>query len=145
MIDFLDQQEKIKKYIQDNYKAVLKELHLSDVDAYVDDYLDFDRYTKSKQLFYDFGKYTFHSLSNESNEETLEFTIYLTFRNGKASELKDTMLKYAAAFYEMVERSGGNFGISDFGIIESVAFYNATEANVHIKLCELIIKVETER
>lgn len=145
-LDFLNQQEKIKKYIKENYKLVLSELSLEDVNEYIDDYLDFNKYTKAKQLFFDFGKYKFNSLSNESNEEEFEFKIYIAFKNGKAKDLKSLMLKYTAAFYEMFERSGGNFkGISDFGSIEDVTFYNATEANINIKLSEISVKLKTER
>ncbi|EMB20700.1 hypothetical protein HMPREF9723_02160 [Treponema denticola OTK] len=145
-MNFLDQQEKIQEYIKKNYKIVLSELSLEDVNDYIDDYLDFDKYTKAKILFFDFGKYKFNSLSNESNEEEFEFKIYIAFRNGKAKDLKSLMLKYTAAFYEMFERSGGNFnGVADFGVIEDITFYNATEANINIKLSEISIKLKTER
>ena len=145
-LNFLDQQEKIKNFVQENYKIVLSELSLEDVNDYIDDYLDFDKYTKAKILFFDFGKYKFNSLSNESNEEEFEFKIYIAFRNGKAKDLKSLMLKYTAAFYEMFERSSGNFkGIADFGVIEDITFYNATEANINIKLSEISIKLKTER
>lgn len=145
-LDFLSQQEKIKNFVQENYKKVLSELSLGDVNDYIDDYLDFDKYTKSKQLFFGFGKYKFNSLSNESNEEEFEFKIYIAFKNGKAKDLQTELLKYTAAFYEMFERSGGNFkGIADFGTIEDITFYNATEANINIKLSEISIKLKTER
>ncbi|EGC78218.1 hypothetical protein [Treponema denticola] len=145
-MNFLDQQEKIQEYIKKNYKIVLSELNLEDVNDYIDDYLDFDKYTKSKQLFFDFGKYKFNSLSNESNEEEFEFKIYIAFRNAKAKDLKNLMLKYTAAFYEMFERSGGNFnGVADFGVIEDITFYNATEANINIKLSEITVILKTER
>jgi|GEM_PF-2403089 len=145
-LDFLSQQEKIKNFVQENYKKVLSELSLGDVNDYIDDYLDFDKYTKSKQLFFGFGKYKFNSLSNESNEEEFEFKIYIAFRNGKAKDLKSLMLKYTAAFYEMFERSGGNFsGVSDFGTIEDVSFYNAIEGNINIKLSEITVILKTER
>lgn len=145
-MNFLDQQEKIQEYIKKNYRIVLSELNLEDVNDYIDDYLDFDKYTKAKILFFDFGKYKFNSLSNESNEEEFEFKIYIAFRNGKAKDLKSLMLKYTAAFYEMFERSDGNFnGVADFGVIEDITFYNATEANINIKLSEISIKLKTER
>lgn len=145
-LNFLDQQEKIQDYVKKNYKIVLSELNLEDVNDYIDDYLDFDKYTKAKILFFDFGKYKFNSLSNESNEEEFEFKIYIAFRNAKAKDLKNLMLKYTAAFYEMFERSSGNFnGVADFGVIEDITFYNATEANINIKLSEISIKLKTER
>ncbi|MGI5068277.1 hypothetical protein [Treponema denticola] len=146
ILNFVDQQEKIQDYVKKNYKIVLKELNLEDISEYVDDYLDFDKYKKNKSLFFDFGKYSFDSLSNESNQEELEFRVYIVFRNGKSKDLKKELAKYTACFYEMFERSGGNFnGIADFGSIDEIAFYNAVEGNVNLKLSELTIKLKTER
>ena len=56
------------------------------------------------------------------------------------------MMRYTAGFYEMFERSGCNFdGLADFGTIESVSFFQATEGNVNMKLAELRIRLQTER
>ena len=146
MIDFLTQQENIQKYIETNYPKVLNEQGLENVGAYINDFLDFDKYTKNTQLFYDFGNYDFSSLSNESNSEEIELHIYLTFKGASAKDLNKKMVKYTAGFYEMFERSGDNFdGLADFGIIESVSFFQATEGNPNVKLAELRIKLQTER
>lgn len=146
MIDFIKQQDRIKNYIQINYSKVLEEVGLTDVSAYIQDFLDFDKYQKPIQLFYDFGSYNFSSLSNESDTEEIELHIYLSFKGAKPSELNDKMLKYTAGFYEMFIRSGSNFeGIADFGAIENVTFYQATEGNTNIKLADIKLKLQTER
>ena len=146
MIDFLTQQENIQEYIKTNYPVVLQEQGLENVGAYINDFLDFDKYNKKTQLFFDFKSYTFHSLSNESNSEELELHIYLSFRGDSAKELNKKMLLYSAGFHEMFERSGCNFGgLTDFGIIETTTFYPETEGNPNLKVAELTLKLQTER
>ena len=46
MIDFLTQQENIQAYIETNYPKVLEEIGLENVGAYINDFLDFDKYNK---------------------------------------------------------------------------------------------------
>lgn len=146
MIDFLTQQENIQEYIKTNYPVVLQEQGLDDVGAYINDFLDFDKYNKKTQLFFDFGNYTFNALSNESNSEDMELHIYLSFRGDSAKELNQRMMRYTAGFYEMFDRSGCNFGgLADFGTIESVSFFQATEGNANLKVAELKLKLQTER
>lgn len=146
MIDFLTQQEEIQKYIETNFPVILQEQELKDVDAYINDFLDFDKYSKNCQLFFDFGNYTFNALSNESNSEDIELRIYLTFKGGTAKDLNKKMMNYTAGFYEMFERSGCNFaGLSDFGMIETITFYQAAEGNVNVKVAEIKIKLQSER
>lgn len=146
IIDFQTQQTSIKNYIETNFPNVLQELELPAPGAYIDDFLNLDKYKKAVQLFYDFGEYSFSDLSNESNVEDLVMTVYLTFNNDKASALKEKMVKYTACFYEMFNRSGCNFGgIADFGQIESVKMYQAAEADINVKVAEISIRLRTER
>lgn len=146
MIDFLKQQNEIKNYIATNLPIVLAEAELNNFDAYIDDYIDLDLYQKQKQLFYSFGSYNYENLSNESNSENLQFSVYLIFQDNLGSISKELMLKYAAAFYEMFSRSGNNFnGIGDYGKIDTVDFYNAAEGNQDIKAAEITISLYTER
>ena len=60
-MDFKAQQNSIKKYIADNFKTTLAAGHLPDMDAYIDDYLDLDKYSKAKQLFYFFNYYNYQN------------------------------------------------------------------------------------
>lgn len=145
-IDFLEQQDAIKNYIQENLPSVLEELELDDMDAYIDDYLDLDKYQKSKQLFYNFGSYNYKHLSNESEDEEMTLHIYLTFQKGKPSELITKMKKYTAAFLEMFRRSGNNFGgLVDIGIYENVFFYLAAEGTTDVKVSDIQLKLTSER
>lgn len=145
-VDYTKQQQEIKNYIETNFPLILAEINLEDMSQYVDDFIDFDKYIKNRTLFYDFGNYNYSTLSNESNTEELVFSVYLAFRDKKVANLRDTMTKYASAFYEMFERGNGNLnGLSDFGLIETVRFYNATEANISIKMVELEVRLKTER
>ena len=146
MINFKSYQDGIKDYIETNLMALLEESGMDNFTAYVDDFVDFDKYTQSKVLFYDFGEYTFEALSNESEAEDLEFKVVLAFRGSQNATLKDNALTYAAAFYQMFEASGNNFGgLADYGRIETVNFYNAVEGSKNIKLAELTIFLHTER
>lgn len=145
-MDFKSQQDAIKEYIESNLPIVLQEMNLPDLDLYIDDFIDFDRYKKSKQLFYDFGMYNFDNLSNESETEEFTFSIYLTFRSSNPSTLKEQMLNYSTAFYKMFDDSGRNLGgIADIGIIETITMFPMAEGYPDIKVAELSIKLITEK
>ena len=144
-MDFKAQINGIKNYIESNLPEVLKSANLSNFDAYIDDFLDFDLYTKSNQLFYDFGFYNFEDLSNESNQGDFEFSVQLAFRNDTPANLNSKMLEYAAAFYKMFEDSGKNFGgVFDFGKITASSFYRFVEGKKGIKLVELTMHLGFE-
>lgn len=146
MIDFLQQQDRIKNYVTYNYPKILEELNLPDVGAYISDFIDLDKYTKSTQLFFDFGDYQFSNLSNESNTQEITAHIYLTFKNKKSTELHELMMKYAACFYELVERSNQSFdGVVDFVRVAGVRFYDAAEADLNIKVADITLTIVTEQ
>lgn len=145
-VDFLEQQENIKNYIQENFPIVLEELGLPNVDRYIDDYLDLDKYQGKTQLFYNFGTYEYDHLSNESENETVTLNIYLTFQKAKADELITKMKKYTAAFIEMFRRSGNNFdGLVDIGMYENVYFYLAAEGSTDVKVSDIQLRLTSER
>ena len=145
-VDYLKQQEQIKTYIETNFPIVLQEMGLPDMDAYIDDFLDLDKYQKSKQLFYNFGTYSYDYLSNESENEVMVLNIYLTFQKGKPSELITKMKRYTAALIEMFKRSGNNFGgIVDIGIYENVYFYLAAEGSTDVKVADIQFRLTSEK
>lgn len=145
-MNFKQHQEQIKTYIENNLPVVLTSAGLDNFDAYIDDFIDLDKYTKSKQLFYNFNYYNFDNLSNESNTEDFEFSVLLVFRKGNQTSLKDNMLNYASAFYKMFEDSGKNLeGIADYGIIQTVNFYPFAEGYDQVKIAELTVHLYTER
>ena len=144
-MDYLSQQEKIKEYIKNNYPITLQSIGLEDMGDYIDDFLDLDTYKKSKQLFFDFSYYNYENLSNESETEHFQFSIYLVFRNGNKKDLKENMLKYATAFYKMFDDSGRNLGgIADMGRIQTVEFYPYVEGSPNVKIAELTIHLYSE-
>lgn len=145
-MDFKNQQDAIKTYIETHLPDVLNDMGLSNFDDYIDDFIDLDLYKKSKQLFYNFNNYNFENLSNESETEDLEFSVYFAFRNNKPSELRNQMLNYSTAFYRMFDESGRNLGgISDDGIIQTLSLYPSAEGYKDIKIAELIIHLYTEK
>lgn len=145
-MDFKTQQDAIKTYIESHLPDVLTEMNLSNIDAYIDDWLDLDKYKKSKQLFYAFGMYNFDNLSNESESEDFEFSVYLVFRNGKTENLRNMMLNYSTAFYKMFDVSGCNLGgISDSGKIQSLGLYPMAEGHPDVKVAEITIRLYTEK
>lgn len=146
MIDFEQRQAEIKAYIKTNLPIVLTEMQLADFDEYIDDFLDLDKYQKSKQLFFNFGSYTYDHLSNESENEELTLNIYLVFQKAKSSELVSRMKKYTTALIEMFKRSGNNFdGLVDIGIFENVSFFLAAEGTTDVKIADVQFKLTTER
>lgn len=145
-MNFKSEQENIKSYVQQNFKAELTAEQLPDMDAYIDDFLDLDRYKKNAQLFYNFANYIFKDLSNESDTEDMQMSIYLVFKGDTPEKLKNKMLEYSAIFYRMFEKSDSTFGgVADFGQIETVQFYNAAEGNPNLKISEFTIRLHTER
>ena len=144
-MDFKSQQNAIKTYIESHLPAILTAGNLTDFDAYIDDFLDLDKYTKSRQLFYNFSYYNYDYLSNESQSNEFEFSVYLVFRNDKVALLRDNMLDYASAFYEMFDESGCNLGgIADYGLIRTVEFFPAAEGHKDVKIAELTVRLITE-
>ena len=144
-MDFKAQQNSIKKYISDNFKTTLAAGNLPDMDAYIDDYLDLDKYSKAKQLFYFFNYYNYDDLTNESGAEEFEFSIFLVFKNNTVETLRTQMLDYTSAFCNMFRASGENLGgIADYGRIQSVEFFPAAEGHKEVKVAEIIIKLFTE-
>lgn len=145
-MDFKQQQDAIKTYIETNLKNTLQTRGLADFDRYIDDFVDLDKYTAKKQLFFNFGTYDFTNLSNESDSEDFEFSVYLVFRKDSTTNLRNNMLDYCSAFWEMFDNSGNNLGgIADYGAIMTVDFYPAAEGNLDVKVAELTIQLHTER
>lgn len=144
-MDFLQHQEEIKAYIETVMPTILADAELDNYDDYIDDFLDLDKYAKKKQLFYNFNNYTFDYMSNESNVEDFDFSVYLVFRGDKVSNLRKQMLNYASAFYKMFEDDGNLGGIADYGIIQTISFYPAAEGYEDVKVAEVSMRLHTER
>lgn len=138
MTDFLETENAIKDYIKEKLPALLEEMELDNFDGYIEDFLDLDKYAKSKQLFFDFNTYSYDYLTNESENETIDLNIYLTFMKDKPSSLITKMKKYTAALIELFKRSNYSFeGIVDFGKYDSVQFYLAPDGTPDVKISNI--------
>lgn len=144
-IDFTKEQDKIKDYIEHNLNTYLINNGVEPIDAFIDDFIDLDKFKKKNQLFYNFEKYNFSTLSSNSNKQTLEFSVFLACRGASNTELKVKVGKQASVFYEMFEDSGTSLGgIADDGEITGVTFYYRAEGSVNIKVAEINITLSSE-
>lgn len=143
-MDFEEIETEIKTYIEANYSSYLR-TGLSVPSEYVDDFLDLDLHKKNNTIFYEFNDYNFDDLSNESNEQTMNFKIYIVCRNGKSSTLKSNCRDYATDFYKFFVDNGSNFGgIGDIGKMKTATFYDAVDGDTGIKIAELQIMLKVE-
>ena len=86
-IDFEEFENSIINFTKENYKNYLRN-GLAEPSRYINDFLDFDLYKDTNEIFFDFENYNFNSLSNESEEQKINLKIYIVCRNDKSSELK---------------------------------------------------------
>lgn len=143
-IDFNDFETNILNYIKNNYPSYIRE-GLKMPTKYINDFLDFDIYKDSVMLFIELPNYNFNGLSNDSENQNAVLKIYLVNRNGKSSELKTNILKYATDFYKFFEGTSNNFGgLIDYGKIKNLSFFDAVEGNTSIKLAEIEIDMNIE-
>lgn len=144
-MDYREQQNSIKTYIETYYPQYLTQAEKPQIEAYIDDFLDLDKYSKSRQLFYFFDYYNYEYLSNQSESEEFEFKVYIVFKNDRVQNLRDNLLDYTSIFYTMFDQSGRNLGgIADYGQITSVEFFPAAEGHREVKIAEITIKLFTE-
>jgi hypothetical protein len=141
-MDYNERENQIVEYIKESFNNFTEK----SIDHYINEYLDFDAYTFNNSVFFQFDGYEYQQLTNESKLETLNMTIYIVVRNNTEKKLHESLRDFTSAFYNMFEASGYNFkGIVDQGMISSINFYDAVEANKCIKLCkiDLVLYKET--
>ena len=137
-MDYQCKEERILEFIQDNFNAYLPGEGLKPIVHFLNEWLDLDRFNYDATLWTYFNAYAYQDLSNESRLETGNLTIYIVVRNSAESTLHKRLRDYASAFFTMFERTGCNFGgCADYGIIESVNFYDAAEGNPALKVVEI--------
>jgi hypothetical protein len=136
-------QDRIKNYIETKYPGALPE-GLPVPDAYIDDVIDLDSYKKNCMFFYDFGKYSYEGLSNESDSQSIDFTVYIVVRNGKSVELKKNLLSYAGYFFDFIKNSGGLGGAVDLTEIKNVTFFNNVTGISSIKAAAIELELTSE-
>lgn len=147
IMDFLTLENNIENYISQNFNDYLGD-ELPAIDSFVDDFIDLDKYKKSNILFYDFQDFSFTDLSFESRDVSGMLHVYFVVRNASSSVLKQRAAGYTTAFYNFFydeTKCNRNFnGLTDLGIISSVSFYNAAEANTGIKVVDIAININLE-
>ena len=129
MMDYKSQQNAIKTYIESHLPAILTAGNLTDFDAYIDDFLDLDKYTKSRQLFYNFSYYNYDYLSNESQSNEFEFTVYLVFRNDKVAFVGGNERAINALFEIINEKMEPDSGTYKWGITTSTDYFPKNISN----------------
>ncbi|MDR0722098.1 MAG: hypothetical protein LBF75_04785 [Treponema sp.] len=141
-LDFFTQQQAIFEYIREHFKEYLEALPEPD---YVHDFPDPDKYKHEGTLFVQFGHYGFQRLTNESESMTITLSVYLVVRNAVPETLKERLLKYTTAFYQMFDASAQNLGgIVDYGTIESIIIYEYVEGRRDTKASEITLLLTVE-
>jgi hypothetical protein len=143
LIDFLEQQNTIIAYIKTHYTEFVGAL--PEPNTYTSDFLDLDRYKENCTVFFDFGSYSFAWKTNESELQELEFSVYLVVRNNTPDTLRENMLRYASAFYQLFDASNQCFdGAVDYGKITGITFFEYPEGNKNIKVAEITMTLRNE-
>jgi hypothetical protein len=143
-VNFFSQQNEIKDFIETNYKDYMLD-GLSPPQAYVDDFLDLDKYRQDFSLFFNFSSYTFERETNISENQETVLTVFLVVRNDDGDMLREKLLKYATSFYKFFDDTDRNFGgLVDYGKIESLTFFNAAEGQKNVKVAQVDIVLHNE-
>jgi hypothetical protein len=143
MITFYEQQNKIEKYLKENYEEYLSEYNIKEP-VITTDFLDLDKHKSDFTLFIEYSRLEF-PVTQWSDDcehiEKLQLKIYLVFRNNTPDNLQKNMLNAAFAFYKMF-RSNPGFNISNETLITGINFYNYVEANKYIVASEIGLTME---
>jgi mRNA-degrading endonuclease YafQ of YafQ-DinJ toxin-antitoxin module len=142
MISFRKQQEKIIKFITDNYNDFLPP-HLQNPQI-TTAFLDFDKYKNDFTVFVDFAEINFEQSDfRDDCEDTnyLNIIIYLVHRNNTSEILQENNLDSAYAFYRMIRKKPDLLTIYDIKI-NSIDFYNYVEASKYLVVTEINISLQ---
>lgn len=145
-MELLQKQTAIYNYIKNNFKLALSERYGedTDLDAYIQDFVNLDKYQKSKQMFFDWSNYSFDTLSLDSMVETVELHLILTFRNDTPTNLHNKMMEYAPILYNTITESDGFNGLVDIVEVTNIEFYEATDTDQNIKVADLTVNMRDE-
>jgi hypothetical protein len=76
---------------------------------------------------------------------TITLSVYLVVRNAVPETLRERLLKYTTAFYQMFDESAQNLGgIVDYGRIESIIVYEYAEGRRDTKASEITLLLTVE-
>jgi hypothetical protein len=143
-INFLEQQNRIIEYIQEHYGEYIPD-GFAPPNDYTSDFLDFDKYKNNFTMFFDFGLYTFELKTNGSELQEFILTIELVVRNDTHEKLREKILQYATAFYQMFDESDQCFdGAVSYGKINSIHFFDFVEGSKNLKMAEIELLLKDE-
>lgn len=148
MADFNNTQIEINKYISDNFNKYLTDTKSTlQINEFTDDYIDLDKHTKSKTMFFNFDNYAFETLSSDSRKENINYKVYIVCRNGTEKDIKKNLLNLVSAFYTFFyDESYGKHSFNNlcsWAEITEVNLFNepdlkSAEINIEIKKEEII-------
>lgn len=145
-MELLVKQNSIVDYIKEHFRAALTEYYGkdTDIDSYIQDFINLDRYQKSTQLFFNWSNYNFSALSLDSVEENSELHLILTFRNKSPEELHNLMMTITPILYNTISDSNGFGGIVDILEVTNIDFYEATDSDQNIKVADITVSMRDE-
>ena len=145
-MELLEKQNAIVNYIKEHFKDALTEYYGedTDIDSYIQDFINLDKYQKSTQLFFYWSNYNFTSLSLDSMEEDSELHLILTFRNKSSEELHNLMMTITPILYNTISDSNGFGGIVDILEVTNIDFYEATDTDQNIKVADVTVSMRDE-
>jgi hypothetical protein len=136
---FREQQEKIYGYVVANYDDYLPSRLKNP--TFTKEFLDFDKFTGSFTVFFDFSKIDFRQ--NEYRDDCedsnyLSLTVYLVHRNNTSEALQADNLDAAYAFYKMV-KDNPRLGAAETTSIDSIDFYKYVEGNKYLVISDITL------
>lgn len=138
---FREREQGIIQFVKDNFPTYSE----TDFDAYINDFLDLERYQYNTELFFNFGSYFITPLTNESGAGSFSFDVFMVFRGDTPENLMEKMTDFADAFYLMFKENGFNFGGVIDGTMETeVYFFNGAEGNTNTKICQMTFTTTSE-
>lgn len=145
-MELLQKQNQIVDYIKTHYKNDLSTYFEkeTDIDAYIQDFINLDKYQSKKQMFFDWSNYSFNSLSLDSMEETCELHLLLSFKGASPAELHEQMMTYTPILYNTISNSDGFGGIVDIVEVTNIEFFEATDTDKNIKVADLTLSMRDE-
>lgn len=146
-MNFANLENGIINYFQNNLPAKVTAAGLDNIEDYVNDFIDLDKYRHNAMIFFDFSEYHFENLSLDSRNATCNFDLYLILRNKTPTELQTDLLNYTDCIYNFYYENSQNQtfgGLVDVGIIQDVELFSAFAGNNNIKLVDFTFKLDLE-
>jgi hypothetical protein len=141
-MNFREQQDAIIQYIKNEYGKYTGSLPAPD--DYTTEFPDLDRYRNNCTVFIGFGGYRFENETNSSELQEIDMSVCLVVRGAAPEQLREKMLDYTTAFYEMFYANRSLGGAVDYGRIDAVNFYEYAEGSQSVKAAEIGLVLHSE-